>query len=497
MTVARSGPAGWVALLAVMAATAALLLFRLDYPALWRDEIFSVNYIRHDTAYLLDLQRAGERHPPGHFLTLKAWTAGFGDSRVSVRALSALFAVLCLPLLYLIVRPVFGMRIALLSALFLGVFPGLVHYGREARMYAELFFFLLLAIWFYGHLLYRDRPGRIPAGLPAWAAIIGFALALAATFHLQYTAAIYYLCFFVITVAAAVPDRDLALLRNGATGLGLATILALPQVVHMLGFVAPGGDEWIAPTSLRTLYQTVLGAFPFAWWAKPAMLGVYGAGTAMIWRTDRRFGLVFLCLPLVGIAALAVIGIWRPMLLVRTVQPLSLLAPVALAVVVARLPRPAGPVAAAALVAVHALALRADYPPARQAMFAEEAADMFAGLDPALDRVYHIAHLGEHFELARIAGRERFVAIGFADPAGQFAAIRARFEACHPRNLAQPGPGCGTTIVIMERDPRFEPQAAAEWFAFLDGLAEQAGPVRIEEYAGYVAYVATAAGQGG
>ncbi|MFD2858364.1 glycosyltransferase family 39 protein [Seohaeicola zhoushanensis] len=231
-----------VVLAVLVCMTAALLLFRLDHPALKMDEVFSVNYIRNGVAYLLDLARPDERNPPGYFLALKAWTALAGDSRAGARSLSVACALACLPLIYLVARPLFGPRVALLAALFLGSFPGFLHYGREARMYAMLFFCLMLAILFCTMLLDHARI-RSRARHPALAlglVVTGFAVSLAATFYAHYSAAVYYLCFLAAVVWIFLLERDLRLLGLVGTGLALATLLALPQIFHMLGFVSPG-----------------------------------------------------------------------------------------------------------------------------------------------------------------------------------------------------------------------------------------------------------------
>ena len=138
----------WLALLGLAAVAVLLLTFRLDHPELWGDELFTASYIRNDYGYLLSLDRADERHPPGHYVLLKAWTSAFGDDRAGLRSLSVLSALLCLPLLHALVRERLDARTALLATLLLALFPGFLHYGREARMYAPLFACLLAASFF-------------------------------------------------------------------------------------------------------------------------------------------------------------------------------------------------------------------------------------------------------------------------------------------------------------------------------------------------------------
>lgn len=91
-----------LALVGLCLIAAALRLYRLDAAVLSRDEGSSWRVSRYQP---LELVRhcAANVHAPLSFFLLKAWTAAFGDSVFAMRSLSALYGVLCVPLIYLTV----------------------------------------------------------------------------------------------------------------------------------------------------------------------------------------------------------------------------------------------------------------------------------------------------------------------------------------------------------------------------------------------------------
>lgn len=352
-------------------------------------------------------------------------------------------------------------------------------------MYAQLFFFLLLAIWLYSLIL---TPGkRQVKSYVLWGATLGFSLSLAATFYTHYTAIIYYLCFFIVTVSIAVWQRDLRLLFFGGLGLAIATIAILPQVFHMIGFIKPSDEEWIANTTFSTLYGAVSGSFPFPWWAKPIVLLLYIAGALKLLKTNKRLGVLILCFPVIGITTLALIGIWRPVLLIRTIQPFTLLTPVLLAVAITLIPKIARVPAIFFLIAIHIISLRPDYPPEREIMFVEDVAERLSSLDLSRDKVYYIEHLKQDLELFRVKNWQSFTPISFENPTSQFAEIESRFESCH-KQTGQTQTECGFTFVLMEEQPLFEIKAGKHWNNFLNQLDSDMNHVSKESITGYALF---------
>ena len=90
--------------LIVLVAAAALRLTNLTYHSLDLDESVSVWLARQPTSELIanTLNLAWDPHPPGYYLSLKGWTAAFGNSEFPARLLSALFGIAFVWLLYLV-----------------------------------------------------------------------------------------------------------------------------------------------------------------------------------------------------------------------------------------------------------------------------------------------------------------------------------------------------------------------------------------------------------
>ena len=465
-----------VSVLAVMVCSALLLTFRLGNPILWIDEVFTTNYIRHGYDFLLDFARPDERHPPGHYLTLKAWSQLFGADRVGVRSMSVAWAVLCLPLLYGIVRMRFDRRMALIAIAYLAVFPGFVYYGREARMYAQLFGLLMLASFLF--LVLFNRFQTLGTGKRILLTLC-FAVVLAGTFYTHYISFIFYACFSIAGVALAVLRKDVPWLLYAFSGIALATLLAVPQIFHMLKFVTPATDEWIPYSDLGVFYATLLGTYDAPTLAKPLLYIVYLLGFAYLWRSDKEFTVFLGVFLVLGPILLGLIGAVRPVLLVRTLQPFSLFAPILIAVVATHVPWKRVGVGLALYVAVvNAVTFSAYFPAQRQNLFAEEAQAVITSFSPQQDEIFYIEHLQPQFELMRIDYGD-FRPIGFKSVAEGEAVILAHLERCQREQ------DCGKTVVIMESDPLIEKQAGTRWNDFARSL----GPSEVIGIEGYFIYV--------
>ena len=111
-------------------------------------------------------------HPPLYYLTTRLWLYGVSslgippvasqDDEWFLRAPSALISVLTVPLVFALGRTIGGFQLGLVTALLFAVAPFQVRYGQEARMYALLTFFAVLAMWGLARLLPSsrvDQPG--------------------------------------------------------------------------------------------------------------------------------------------------------------------------------------------------------------------------------------------------------------------------------------------------------------------------------------------------
>lgn len=458
-----------------MVASGALLTFRLDNPLLWADEIFTSNYIRNEYKYLLDISRPDERHPPGHYIVLKAWTQIFGSERISLRSLSVVWAIICLPLIYGIVRLRFDRRTAIVAALLLALFPGFIHYARESRMYAQIFALLLLASFFYMYLF--SRFNQISAIIRAIVTIL-YAIFLASTFYTHYISSIFFVCFFLSSTLIYLIDRNIQWFTHSILGLGLATMLVAPQIFHMIGFVAPSNDEWIPYSDLMVFYSTVSGAYDIPRYSKPVLYLAYVFGLFILWSNDRPFFVFLFSFMVIGPVVLALLGAVRPLLLVRTVQPFTLLSPILIALILTRSQRPwVGAAVIIFAILSYAATFSRDFPKERESLFSETARAELNAMSMSGANVFFIEHLAREFELVEV-DYTRFVPIGFDDFEEGSARFEASLEACAVDEV------CMGTYIILEDDPLFEKRAGQLWSNFVLSL----GPTDQETHEGYTIY---------
>jgi uncharacterized membrane protein len=136
-----------VALLVLTGVTLAGLALRLAVPrGIWLDEAISIhqaNLSFHDM--FVNLQYA-DRHPPLHHVTLWLSVRAFGDGELAVRIPSLVAGTLVIPALYLLGRELYDRRTGLVAAAFGACSPLLIWYAQEARMYAFVTLFGLLAL---------------------------------------------------------------------------------------------------------------------------------------------------------------------------------------------------------------------------------------------------------------------------------------------------------------------------------------------------------------
>ena len=130
-----------------------LRLYQLGSNSLWLDEAISVWFANESLGNIIIKQTSADVHPPFYYIVLSLWINVFGNGEFEVRLLSAIFGILSIPLLYLIVKDLFGNLPALISALMLALSPFHVYYSQEARMYSILTFFVLLSIFFMAKML--------------------------------------------------------------------------------------------------------------------------------------------------------------------------------------------------------------------------------------------------------------------------------------------------------------------------------------------------------
>ncbi|HEU4649762.1 MAG TPA: glycosyltransferase family 39 protein [Gemmatimonadales bacterium] len=85
--------------------------------------------------------------PPLYYLLLHGWTRMFGTGDGALRLFSVSWAVLALPLFWLLARELGSRRVAWTACLLFAVSPVAIYYSTEGRMYSLLWWIVLGFVW--------------------------------------------------------------------------------------------------------------------------------------------------------------------------------------------------------------------------------------------------------------------------------------------------------------------------------------------------------------
>jgi mannosyltransferase len=139
---AAANPLPWMLIFA------ALLRFpTLAAESLWYDETFTAFVAKLPMANFWPAVR-GDVHPPLYYLIEWVNIRLLGSSEFAMRLPSAIFGLIAVYLIYRLTLVIgFERRVALMAGLFIAVFPAMIYYSQEARMYTLLLCCVLGAAW--------------------------------------------------------------------------------------------------------------------------------------------------------------------------------------------------------------------------------------------------------------------------------------------------------------------------------------------------------------
>lgn len=129
-------------------------------PAHWR------RYLEHESppaspARIVRAVLLSDTSPPLYYLLLQGWTLGLGTSDLTLRLFSVFWALLTLPLLYLVGRNLATPAGAISACLLFSLAPVSLYYSVEGRMYSLLWFLATALAWL--SLRLHDRGGSAGA----------------------------------------------------------------------------------------------------------------------------------------------------------------------------------------------------------------------------------------------------------------------------------------------------------------------------------------------
>ncbi len=122
-------------LVLILSLGASLRFYRLGAQSLWNDEGNSARIAERPLALIVE-GAAGDIHPPGYYLLLRAWRGIFGQTEFALRSLSVVAGVALMVVTYVSGRYLFDRTTGLVATSFSALSPLAIYYAQEARMYA-------------------------------------------------------------------------------------------------------------------------------------------------------------------------------------------------------------------------------------------------------------------------------------------------------------------------------------------------------------------------
>jgi hypothetical protein len=267
--------------LTVIIAAGLVLRFATRSP-MWLDEALTVSIAKQPLGHIAGALRH-DGHPPLYYYLLHGWMSVFGQSDMAIRALSGVFGVLLIPLVWLATRRAAGRSAAWTAVVVLSVLPFALRYSTENRMYSMV---MVLAV--VGWLLVQSALER-----PRPLVLAGVALCTTALLWSHYWAmwlgAATALCLLVRWVhrrhAGRSEEARSTLLVLGALAAG--AVLFLPWVPTLLYQTKHTGTPWghrAMPTTVAAIsVQDLAGGgkgdqILFGWLVVIiALIGIFGA----------------------------------------------------------------------------------------------------------------------------------------------------------------------------------------------------------------------------
>lgn len=244
--------------------------------ALWLDEAQAVHIAGLPLHQLPDALRQ-DGAPPLYYVLLHFWIGIFGSGTTAVRALSGLFSIAALPLMFRLGRRYAGTEGGWIAVLLLASSPFAVLYATSARMYSLMQLLVVAGGLVTVRLL--GRPNRRDTVL--------LALCAAGLMLTHYWAAFLLVIFtgLLLVLLRYPPNRRGAV--HGLVALVAAAVLVLPWLPNVLFQLHHTGTPWSAPAAGPAVADAV------AQWTG-------GVGTA--WRS-------LLHLAVLGLGFLGVFGV--------------------------------------------------------------------------------------------------------------------------------------------------------------------------------------------
>jgi mannosyltransferase len=266
----------WVAVPSVMIIGGVLAFLHIGEKSFWEDEGLSFAYAHQGVGGLWHTFLHTDANMTLYYVLLHLWLhLGLSGSESAIRGISATFAVLTLPVIYLLGSRLFGRTAGLVAALVLAVNAFVVEFAQQARSYSLVLLLVTLSSYFF--VVELERPSRRSR--------VGYVIASALAVYAHYFA-VFVLIAQVLTLAAM--RRRKALTRQWAEAIGGIMVLCLPAAM-LAAHLGPGQIDWIPRPTLAGLWSTAVELAGGGWGLLALGLGAcaYAGMFAVVTRRGR------------------------------------------------------------------------------------------------------------------------------------------------------------------------------------------------------------------
>jgi mannosyltransferase len=290
---------------------AALLRFsHLDTKSFSPDEAFSIAIAHSRWSPFLQLLTTSQANMALYYLLLRLWIH-ISDAPAFVRALSVIFGVVSVPVLYCLGKTLFSSRTGIIAALLLAVSVSNIFHSQEARSYS------LLVLLVSCSSLFFVRGIKSGGGANS----LWYILISTATLYTHFFAALVLLAQFVAWTLLPSRFRDRSHLRNT---LAVAT-LGLPAALFVV-FSGTSHLDWIqrSPNLTKELYHLLM--YLSGSGVKFAVFLLATALASREWWVQRQhteertsaWSFDFIaCWLVIPIAITLLVSVWKPILVYR------------------------------------------------------------------------------------------------------------------------------------------------------------------------------------
>jgi len=303
---------------------AGLRITQIGEQSLWLDEFFSYFLAIKEIPQIIE-GTAQDILPPLFYVALHPITI-IGKDEIFLRVLSLIFSILNLPILYLLAKEMFSVKIGLAATFLLAVDPLHILYAQEARMYTMLAFLTTLSYYFFWQAWKRDRY------------LYWFLFTITMTLAF-YTHSLAILGLFAVDIFCLIDRKQL---KKRYAGLLLSHaaifVLFLPWLMRMLGQLRYLESEFEgASRSILTILTTpYLFLFsislrtvvvPFALFASLALIAfsLLGAWHAFRSGIQASKALLFsICIFITPVVILYLLSLVWPIFVLRRLLPASI-----------------------------------------------------------------------------------------------------------------------------------------------------------------------------